>query len=688
MKILIVTGMMEQGGAETHILELALGLRRLSHRVTVACCGGRLVKKLATHSVCVVLLPLDKKTPHSLLLCYKQLLCLVQKENFDILHAHTRISALLCHYVSRRCNIPMVTTMHARFDMKAPKDRLSRWGNGTIAVSDDLRTYLLRHTNDVLGDNVTVIPNGIDTHRFSPSKASQRDGKRIVFVSRLDADCSEAAYALCRIADRLAERFDGLDIVIAGGGSEYAKIRTLASRSRGRCVRAVGSVKDVRTVLCGADAFVGVSRAALEAMACKIPVILAGNEGFLGELTVQNLSTAAQSNFCCRGQDKLSDEKLFSAICGTLSRSSEQRALTCALLREHITSEHSIEKVVRQTVKLYKRVIDDFNGRASGGDILLCGYYGYGNMGDDALLLRASQKAQKKCAVGVCALTARGGRDSEKFGLRCASRKNIFCVLKEISNCQTVVFGGGTLLQNSTSARSLWYYLFILKYATLLGKRIELWGNGIGDIKGKHAAKITARLLSRCDHIGLRDEASYRVAKRLLESVGGTSDKLCLEADLACTPWELGETREASHISGIPDDTTFAVFALRGTEDCATLRAARDLVKTVIKRNVLPVYIAMYPKEDLTVCERFAARLGGKVLYPLGISDTVSLISQAQAVYGMRYHALVFAYTVGTPFVGISSQQKIKEFCKKYGGRWGVAFATAPKESKAWDNLN
>ncbi len=674
MNILIVTGKMDEGGAETHVFELARTLSEAGHAVTVASAGGRLAKKLCTLGISHLDLPLDKKSPHALIECRNALVRLAKQRNFHIIHAHTRISAAVAWRVSRAVSVRLVTTIHARFRMNAPWGWLSRWGDSVIAVSQDLGQYLLCR-GGVLAENITVIPNGIDTERFSPAYGVSERVRRVVFLSRLDGDCSSAAYALCRISERLEGAIPDIQIIIAGGGSELDSVRGLAEKKNyeagKRTVCVVGKVDGVPELLRNADIFVGVSRAALEAMSCGVPTVIAGDEGFLGALGAENIRKARQSNFCGRGSGRLTDDRLFEAISTLAKMTREQRRALGGTLREFVAAEHSLENVRELTEKVYSSTYRP--KKTDKGSILLCGYYGYGNMGDDLLLVRAIERAEKKYPrTPIRALTANGKRDTRKFGVTCVRRIDPLALIREIRRAKTVVFGGGTLLQNGTSRRSLWYYLLVLRYAQRLGKRTELWGNGLGRIEGRYARRMTARSLAGCELVGLRDRDSVCEAVRLLDEHGLKRAHIALEDDLALKPFAENSARMDYLTSELCIDSSsrIAVVAFRGSEDKERIASMERWVAALCKEGILPVYIVMYPAEDMALCQRIRKRLGGVVAYPVGAGDIVGLMRRARVVCGMRYHALVLAYLAGVPFIGFGSEPKIERFCRSHGGRY------------------
>ena len=667
---------MDEGGAETHVHSLAAALVRKGYGVTVASAGGRLADRMGMDGVAHITLPLNKKDPISLAKSYFGLRKAVKSGSFKVIHAHSRIGALVSSWVcgGRKVgSVCLVTTVHARFRESGLLDRLSRWGRAAIAVSDDLRIYLLTHSRDILPQNVHVIPNGIDTDKFCPMEKKEHDCLRVVFLSRLDSDCSCAAYALCRIVPRLSQRYGNIEIYIGGGGEEYDRINSFAeavNRDLGRsAVNAVGRVEDVAAFNCNADVFIGVSRAALEAMSCAVPVVLAGDEGFLGVAEGDVLDKGAQTNFCCRDCKKTNDEALFEALKDILDRSNEQRQQLGSCLREYVMAYHSVDTMAKKTMAFYKAAVS--RAHSGGGGVLLCGYYGFGNMGDDLLLDAAIKRSASRFPhMPVTALTAGGRRDARRYGVRCVRRWSLFSVMREIRISEVVVFGGGTLLQNSTSRRSLWYYLFILRYAERKGKRTELWGNGIGEIFGSVWRRMTAAALSGCDYVGMRERESALYLRELVREYGLPSPSIKLERDLAIDHAALGNGRAEYILDrlGISNDTRTAVIALRGIEKRGYMASLVRFIGALISDGIKPVFIAMYPYEDMEVCRRICRAFGGVLAYPVSASDVAALMRRSCVVCGMRYHALVLAHLSGVPFIGFGGETKIQSFCRSYGG--------------------
>ncbi|MFZ9973426.1 MAG: polysaccharide pyruvyl transferase family protein, partial [Vulcanococcus sp.] len=125
--------------------------------------------------------------------------------------------------------------------------------------------------------------------------------------------------------------------------------------------------------------------------------------------------------------------------------------------------------------------------------VLLCGYYGEHNLGDDALL--EALLAQLPPAV-VPLVTAHDQAEiSLRYGVDSVNRRSLPAVLEALGHCQALVLGGGSLLQDSTSFRSLLYYAALISAARLQGKPVLLWAQGLGPLRRRRSRALVRLLL-------------------------------------------------------------------------------------------------------------------------------------------------------------------------------------------------
>ncbi|MBE6596225.1 MAG: glycosyltransferase [Ruminococcaceae bacterium] len=659
MKILMAVASLDIGGAETHICQLATELRKMGEEVTVVSSGGENLRLLCRAGVAHRYIPLNSHSPLKLMSAYFGLLSLVRKERFDIIHAHSRIAAFICERVARKRGLPFVTTVHAAFSLSPIKKYMTRWGYYVSAVSPDLAIYL-RENYGVAPERIRIIPNGVDTDRFSPFFEAGGP-PRIVFMSRLDSDCSLGAECLIDISSTLAEEYRGVVIDIIGGGSEYASISEEARRKNREigyeCVRLHGAQSSPEKILRGGTVFVGVSRAALEAMSCGLPTILAGNEGFFGIVDEGNYPAASESNFCGRGEKPLSKKILLRDLRRLLDMSDGERWVRGEKLRNLTVRLHGGKRMSKMTLDFYRHAIENLS--THGGEVCLCGYYGYGNLGDDTLLLKNIERARSLGYRKISALTARPSRDRYTFSVECRSRSSLFSVVSAIRKSDLLVFGGGTLIQDRTSLRSLLYYCALSEIARFFSVPMELWANGIGEISSPLGRFFVRRLLSYTRQVGVRDRCSRRIS----EELSVTPEKIVFERDPAFfCGGVFGLWRK--RLLGICGEGYIVVCLKSGG---AELEYRELEAKVSEHREKKMIVLSAYPREDRRISTVFCQEYGGIYVESLSGEELVTLLSGASLCISMRLHPLIFSHIAGIPFFGVGDDIKIKAFCEEYG---------------------
>ncbi len=666
MKVLLLIDRMEVGGAETHLEQLALGLQSMGVEVTLLSAGGCIADRLERAGIRQLRLPLDRRAPWQLLMLRLRLRGIVKRGGYDILHAHARFPAFLMRGLGKYGAREMVT-VHAKFALSPLLRCLSHWGSYTVAVSEDLRHYVMQNYS-IPAEQVTVIPNGIDLCRFSPLPEKRTSGSlRVLFASRLDRDCSRGAELLCRVAPALAQAFPALTVTIVGGGDAREALSEqieAANRAIGRpCIQATGQVEDMALLLRQQDIFVGVSRAAMEAAACGCAVILCGNEGYLGILQAETQTAALYSNFCARGCEKPTAERLKNDLMHLLD--DPKTRTRCAkegldAVRAHLSGE----EMCRRTLALYHRAARTQPKRR----ILVGGYVGCGNIGDDAILQGFLEGLHEVAPeIHVTALSGRGRRDSRRFRIPCIRRKAPLSVIHALLRADAFLCGGGSLLQNGTSNRSLFYYLLLLTLARLLGAPPVLYAAGIGPLYGKSAKKRTRHALKRLSYLSLRDPESLF----FLERMGVERAHLHLGADPTLLMPLPPPSRTAALLyqAGLSPEAHYLCVILRGGrmhEDTARqlLAAARMLSR---RHGLALLFLLLDTKSDHRTTAMAAKRLGGTLILPREPADAVAILRAADLTLSMRLHGLIFATLAGTPCIGLPSDpsdEKIRFFAR------------------------
>lgn len=692
MKILMVTMAMHIGGAETHILELCRALSRMGHRITLASNGGVYADMLAAEGITQVSLPLHTKKPWAVARSYRGLEKLICAGEFDLVHAHARIPAWICGLLWDKYHFRFATTAHLNFSLNPLWRVMSRWGERTMSVSDDIVSYLVDNYG-VARERIHTTINGIDLEKFSPDVPyrdtlaelglSCEGRRRIVYMSRLDTDRAEYAAVLAKIAPRIAETFPDTDIVIVGGGNEEERIRHIAAESNARAGRQIvtmtGNRSDTNVFCACADVFIGVSRSALEAMAAGVPVIVAGNQGVLGIFDETKMQTAVDTNFCCRGCPKYTPDELFDDIAALLSQSPESLRSRGAWCRSVVAEYYTADRMARDYVAMYEKLLSSPVPFSGHGDVVISGYYGFGNMGDESLLETiADTLAAVSPGVRITALTRHPKKDSAKNGLHCIGRMDLFRIRGEFAHAKLLISGGGSLLQDVTSAKSLFYYATLIRLAQKAGMRTMVYANGIGPIRSEKNRRLTARTVSACDAVSVRDPDS---ASEL--SLLGVPEALvtCTADPAFCIEGTARPVLEKRYdLSGL----SFAGEAEPGADThryyLVSLRQLKkkDFAGTIVPEvstlanwlweqfALIPVFVPMQLQNDDAICNAVmqATLAPARRIVPDTAADLIGLSAGAQFVLGMRLHSLIYAASAGTPILGISYDPKIDAFCR------------------------
>lgn len=160
--------------------------------------------------------------------------------------------------------------------------------------------------------------------------------------------------------------------------------------------------------------------------------------------------------------------------------------------------------------------------------IVLSGYYGFNNLGDEAVLysiLRTLRTAKPDIKFTV--LSNDPAKTKKAYNVDAVNRWSIKEVIRALYQCDLLISGGGSLLQDTTSPKSLLYYLGVVFLAKLLRKKVIYYAQGIGPINTYLGQKLMPLVSNMVDVIAVRDQDS----KDLLQKLNVQKPPIYVKAD-------------------------------------------------------------------------------------------------------------------------------------------------------------
>lgn len=292
--------------------------------------------------------------------------------------------------------------------------------------------------------------------------------------------------------------------------------------------------------------------------------------------------------------------------------------------------------------------------------VLLSGYYGFANAGDEAVLagLVLSLRAiDPHLEVTVLSINPR--ETEQTHGVQAVHRFRPQELLPALARTDLLISGGGSLLQDVTSAHGILYYLGVVRLAQILGKRTMFGAQGMGPLRRARSRTLVAHVANRLDAVTVRDPQSAE----LLHTIGVNRPSIEVAADPALL---LGPDTFSS-----PIPSTYGV-ALRPWHGQETLAARLADACRATLPQARPVLFPMQPQTDSHIAEQFArlshqqerARL---VLPGAGLAALTLAIGECEMMVGMRLHALILAAAAGVPSVALSYDPKVTAFMAQSG---------------------
>ena len=685
MKVIHLISGGDSGGAKTHVLSLLQNLNKTITAQLVCFRDGPFAEEARAMGIPTMICG-GNNIPH----LRRELADYIREGGYQLIHCHGSRANMIGALLRKPTGLPVVSTVHSDYKLDYMGRPFARLTFGAI------NAWALRHLDYRIGvsdamvdllidrgfppDRFYAIYNGID---FTPAPSQ---GDRLAYLRGLGADVEENSVVV-GIAARLNPVKDmstlirgfaeghkscpRLRLVIAGDGEERQKLEDLAKE--------LGVEKEVTFagwISGGMDRFYSALDVnALTSLSETFPYALTEGARF----HLATVATAVGGIPYLIDQDvngylfTPGDWQTLGRHLAALGNGDALRREMGEKLYEKASAKFSIQSTVDTQLHIYEEIIRRHNRPKRDRDgVVICGAYGRGNAGDDAILEAILQEMRSiDPDMPITVLTKDPKATRLTYRVRTAGRMDVGTWKKAMRHAGLYINGGGSLIQDVTSRRSLWFYLHNIQAAHKAGCKVQMYGCGIGPVLREQHRKLAASVLNaNVDVITLREPDSLKE----LQSMGVTKPEILLTADPALTLPAASEDEIDSVLlrAGIPPHGKYLCFALRnwkGFEDKAPLfaQAAKYAYETY---GLTPVFAAVEKHLD-PVAGRLAAAgldIPHYFLDDAGSAGTIiGALSRMQAVVSMRLHALIFAAGQGIPLAGVVYDPKVSAFLRYIG---------------------
>lgn len=685
MKVIHLISGGDSGGAKTHVLGLLQHLNTSITAQLVCFRDGPFAEEARAMGI-----PTEIMGGNNIPRLRRRLAAYIRDGGYQLIHCHGSRANMVGALLRSATGLPVVSTIHSDYKLDylgRPVSHLifgniNAWAlrklDYRIGVSDAMVDLLIRR--GFAPDRFYAIYNGID---FTPAPPQ---GDRLTYLRSLGADVSDDSVVI-GIAARLNPVKDmstlirgfavgyakcpRLHLVIAGDGEEREKLAALAQElGVGKKVTFAGWISG------GMDRFYSaLDINALTSLSETFPYAL--TEGARFHLATVASAVGGIPYLIDNGVNGFlftaTDYKELGEYLARLGNDDALRRSMGEKLYEKASSKFSIQKTVDTQLHIYREILRRHARPAKARDgVVICGAYGRGNAGDDAILeaiLQEMRSIDPDMPVTVLSKDPKATR--LQYRVCSLSRTAFFAWHRAMRRAKLYINGGGSLIQDVTSRRSLWFYLHNIRAAKRAGCAVQMYGCGIGPVLRENHRVLAARVLNtNVDVISLREPDSLQELQRM----GITKPEILLTADPALTLQPAAPDRIDSVLlrAGIPPQGNYICFALRkwkGFEEKAALfgQAAQYAYETY---GLIPVFTAVEKHQDPAAGRLAAAGLDIPHYFLDDAGDASTIIgalSRMRAVVSMRLHALIFAAGHGIPLAGVVYDPKVSSFLRYIG---------------------
>jgi len=289
--------------------------------------------------------------------------------------------------------------------------------------------------------------------------------------------------------------------------------------------------------------------------------------------------------------------------------------------------------------------------------IVIAGYYGFGNAGDELILLSLIQHFRfQDPDVSITVLSRSPHLTSSAFDVHAVNRWFPWKWFLPLMHAKRFILGGGGLLQETSGPYNHFYYLTLLVIAKFFGCQTEVHAIGVDPVHGMFNRFWTKFALNHWgDVISVRDEES----RNALVDAG-------VQMTIAVQPDPVYELRIDS--ARQPSERVALALSSSAFGSARTGDIARLCTRIAAELHAPVDLLALFPAEDEALTRAIArsTRAVHQVRVAQNPLDILSWVKQYHLVVASRFHALVLAAKYKIPFVGLGAEKKVASFCRTH----------------------
>jgi polysaccharide pyruvyl transferase CsaB len=281
---------------------------------------------------------------------------------------------------------------------------------------------------------------------------------------------------------------------------------------------------------------------------------------------------------------------------------------------------------------------------------VLCGYYGKGNGGDEALLATLLQMLPPH--VTPLVLSGNPRETAARYSVEACDRMAPPAVLQALRRSDAFIWGGGSLMQDVTGATSPLYYGGLMLAAQQLGLKTIAWAQGVGPLNRRWTRELARRSFAGCSAVSLRDVGSAKLLSDWGIPLTLAPDPVwAMDSKPVPGLWELPAPRVAVALRAHPQLTPARLESLTSA-----------LVSFQTATQAYLLLVPFQPSQDLAIAAAIQAQIPASRV--LSLSDPQQLRGLFQSVemtIAMRLHALIMAAAAGCRCFALSYDPKVSQ---------------------------